>query len=365
MTKLAVILVHYRTPELVAPAVAALRDDAATSGLELEIALSDNGSEERDREAWRPLALDRVESGANVGYAGGVRRGVEATAAPLVVAMNPDVEVRRGCLVRLVDALESGADAAGPAFSWDAAGRVLLPPTEERTLGAELMSILASRGFAAIARRARRRWRRHARRHWEATAAVASTSLSGALLAFRRDAWKRIGPLDEGYRLYFEETDWLLRLARGGGRSLYVPAARAAHWHARSSFREPAAGTWFVEAERRFRKRQYGTMGSALLGAAGRLGSADCEAPSKGEAGELDGAAIDVARFGLDRGAWIEMSPRRAGFPATGERIEGAAWSPPADVLRRQGTPPLWVRAVDAAGRESLPAILRAGGAAS
>ena len=367
MSKLAVALVHYRTPELVAPAVAALREDAGASGLELEIALVDNGSEERDREAWRGLGLARIESGGNAGYAGGVRRGFEATAAPLVVAMNPDVEVRRGCLAALVEALESGADAAGPELHWDGAGRVLLPPTEERTLAAELLSILAARGFETIARRARRRWRRHARRHWDAVAPIASTSLSGALLAFRRDAWNRIGPFDEGYRLYFEETDWLLRLARAGGRSLYVPAARAAHWHARSSFREPAAAVWFAEAEQRFRRRRYGSAGSALLSFAGRLGAPEeaAEAALSAEAKDAP-PEVDLARLGLTRPpAWIEISPRRRGFPAAGARTNGvAAWRPPADVWRREETPPLWLRAVDARGVESGPIRLGASGAA-
>jgi len=244
-----------------------------------------------------------------------------------------------------------------------------LPPTEERTLGAELLSILSARGFAAIARRARRRWRRHARRHWDAVSPFPSTSLSGALLAFRREAWERIGPFDAGFRLYFEETEWLLRLRRAGGRPVYVPSAHAAHWHAQSSFREPAAATWFADAERRFRRLRYGTAGSALLAAAGRLGAPEQEAPTaKEEAAAarrpVDSVLpeIDGAKLALEgSGSWIEMSPRRRGFPAAGEKLAATdRWSPPPDVWRRPGTPALWVRGVDALGSESLPILLPA-----
>jgi len=38
--------------------------------------------------------------------------------------------------------------------------------------------------------------------------------LSGALLAFRRDTWNIVGPMDDRYHLYFEEDDWLCRIAR-------------------------------------------------------------------------------------------------------------------------------------------------------
>jgi GT2 family glycosyltransferase len=362
MRSLAVILVHYRTPGLVAPAVAALLDDCAASGLDAEILLVDNGSDEVDRAAWRALPLRRIDAGGNSGYAGGVARGVAASEAPFLVAMNPDVEVRRGCLGLLAGELESGADAAGPAFFWDAADRIHLPPTEERTATAELLGVLAGR-FGAIERSARRRWRRHAQRHWLAKLPSPSISLSGALLAFRRDAWTRIGPFDEGYRLYFEETDWLLRLKRNGGRSVHVPAARAAHWHAQSSFREPAAARWFAEAEQRFRRRHYGAAVRAALSLAGRADARPQPVPDAPLAAVARGSApprLDGDRLGIRApGSWVELAPRERGFPAAAERLDAgaSAWEIPRDVWRRPGTPTLHVRGVDRSGRESAAVV--------
>jgi GT2 family glycosyltransferase len=358
LTGLAVVLVHYRTPELVRPAVEALVEDAAIASVELEIRLVDNGSDGADRELWRGLPLAVVEGTGNRGYAAGSNAGLNATSAPFALLMNPDVVVRRGCLAALVAALDDGADAAGPLFCWDREGRILLPPTEERSLTAELLAQLARRstGLAAVARR---RWRRHARRHWEARAPFDSPSLSGALLAVRREAWRRVGPFDEGYRLYFEETDWLLRLASAGGRPRFVPAARAAHWHAQSSFREPRAQAWFGDSERRFRRARYGAFGSAVLGrVTPRHGRDESFAGRRAFAGGDGPPRLDAAQLRLDDGdGWIEMSPLARGFPATGERIvSGAAsWALDSELWRRAGTPPLYVRGVDAAGRESEP----------
>ena len=44
--RLAVILVHYHTPELAAAAVEALRADLTGTGIEVEWRLVDNGSDE-------------------------------------------------------------------------------------------------------------------------------------------------------------------------------------------------------------------------------------------------------------------------------------------------------------------------------
>jgi len=51
----------------------------------------------------------------------------------------------------------------------------------------------------------------------------------GACMMFRRDLVGKIGPLDEGYFLFLEETDWSLRARRAGWRIMLVPKATAVH----------------------------------------------------------------------------------------------------------------------------------------
>jgi GT2 family glycosyltransferase len=52
---------------------------------------------------------------------------------------------------------------------------------------------------------------------------------TGAALAVRRRAYEEAGPLDEGYFLYFEETEWLERVQRHGWAVELVPEARVMH----------------------------------------------------------------------------------------------------------------------------------------
>jgi len=53
--------------------------------------------------------------------------------------------------------------------------------------------------------------------------------LSGAAMLVRKEAIDRVGGMDPGYFLYFDETDWCARMIRAGYGLLYVPEAEA--WH--------------------------------------------------------------------------------------------------------------------------------------
>ena len=53
--------------------------------------------------------------------------------------------------------------------------------------------------------------------------------LSGAAMLVRREVVDLVGPMDPGYFLYFDETDWCARMLRAGYGMLYVPGAEA--WH--------------------------------------------------------------------------------------------------------------------------------------
>lgn len=369
MIDLAILLVHYRTPALLVDAVQAVVRDLERSRLRAEILVIDNGSEEAGRAAWRDLPVRRIDPGANLGYAGGVRCGVEASGAHRIVAMNPDVLVGEGCLSRLMEELDRGAAAAGPQFFWDDDRRLHLPPTEARSALAELHATLARRYPASplFAHGARRAWRRHAHSHWSAARTFASPALSGALLAFRRDAWNRVGPFDEAFRLYFEETDWLLRLRAAGLESRFVPAAHAVHLFAQSSVQEPRAAGWFAAAERRFRRRYFGTAMTGVLEALGSapppLGEAD--PPSLRAVSDSASPEFPLAAFATPRPpVWIEVSLSAGGFPAAGEPLPSHATSPekwclPEEVWQRLPPGELWIRGVDARGSESPPLCVR------
>jgi hypothetical protein len=67
--------------------------------------------------------------------------------------------------------------------------------------------------------------------------------LTGCCLVARREAWERIGLLDESYFIYAEDCDWCLRARRAGFHLLFVPTARL--WH-QVSASSGAASPWKI-----------------------------------------------------------------------------------------------------------------------
>ena len=349
--RLAVILVHYHTPELAAAAVEALRADVAGTELEVEWLLVDNGSDAAGRALLETLPVERIDAGGNLGYAGGVNLGVARSRAESILLMNPDVLVLPGCVAALLEALRDGAAVAGPRFYWDRGRRLVQPPSEVRTRRQELLSLLALRSERWAAR-ARHRWRRHARRHWQASAPLPSHSLSGSLLALRRPAWEEVGPFDDRFRLYFEETDWLLRAKRRGLPARYVPEAEAVHLYSQSADLEPRARQWFEESARLFRRRHYGPWFVRLLE------KLDRRLPQPGAAPPLSPVppeGLDLPEEPSAYPLWVEVSPNPVGFPAAAELIPQPPthpWNLPAEIAERLPACELTLQVTGRTGRE-------------
>ncbi len=62
----------------------------------------------------------------------------------------------------------------------------------------------------------------------------------GACMLIRREAWDDVGPLDEGYFLFLEETDWCLRARQKGWKVVYDPRVCVTHYGQHSMRQQPA-----------------------------------------------------------------------------------------------------------------------------
>lgn len=355
------VLVHYHTPGLLAEAVAALRRDAASSGLALELVVADNGSTAEEKKALAALeaaeGLRIAGDGGNLGYAGGLNAGAALLpASEVLVLMNTDVLVGPGCLAALAARIAAGVAAVGPRFlwdGWDPEQAFELPPTEAVGLPDELLRLAAARWGGAWAGRARRRWRRHAGPYFEAQEPRRGYDLSGALLMVEAAAFHRLGGFDPAYQLYFEETDFLERLRREGLRAELVPAAVARHLYAQSTPRDGRVARLYAESRERFRRRVYGRAAAALLRRleSGARPPAAPEATRKAEWLESGGAWL------LPPGARrLELSPSPLGFPAALRRLpEGADRLDPVlspELVARLAPGVYWLRPLDATGAE-------------
>ncbi|MFT5424575.1 MAG: N-acetylglucosaminyl-diphospho-decaprenol L-rhamnosyltransferase [Phycisphaerales bacterium] len=101
--------------------------------------------------------------------------------------------------------------------------------------------------------------------------------LSGAAVCIRREVLDAVGPMDEGYFLYFEETDYCRQARAMGYRCHHLPSSRIIHLDGqatgvvyRAQSRYP--GYWF-DSRRRYYIRHHGRAYAILADAASIVGT--------------------------------------------------------------------------------------------
>lgn len=145
--------------------------------------------------------LTVITATENLGFAGGVNRGIAASDGDVVCLLNSDAELEPGTLDALVAALDDGADLAGPV--------ILLADTPDLVNSAG--NPLHVLGLV---------WAGHlGEPRASLDPAEEPTTLSGACLALRRSTWDELGGFDDAFFAYHEDADLCWR-ARQRGMSL-------------------------------------------------------------------------------------------------------------------------------------------------
>jgi hypothetical protein len=113
------------------------------------------------------------------------------------------------------------------------------------------------------------RWdrpRRYRMLDWDHRDARRVDAARGACLFIRGAALADVGPFDEFFFVYYEETDWLIRAGRRGWRTAFLPTVQAVHDSAGSSpnVRSPHA-LLLLESQHRYSRKHFGAPATALL----------------------------------------------------------------------------------------------------
>jgi GT2 family glycosyltransferase len=81
----------------------------------------------------------------------------------------------------------------------------------------------------------------------------------GAAILIRQEAWQQVGPIDEDFFMYFEETDWCRRAVETGWEVHYLPEARITHFEGKSSEQVVVVRTLrFQRSKLRYTRKYFG-----------------------------------------------------------------------------------------------------------
>ncbi len=180
------------------------------------ILVVDNGSTDGSLDFLRRRfpQLDIHETGGNLGYAAGNNVALRQPAADIVFLLNPDVVLSPGCLAAIAQTLadDPTIGIAGCKL-WYPGGQVI------QHAGGYITRPRAVPGHYGLGE--------PDRGQHDATRDV--EYVIGAAVAIRRELLERIGVLDEGFFLFFEDVDLCARALKAGYRVVYLPQATGIH----------------------------------------------------------------------------------------------------------------------------------------
>jgi GT2 family glycosyltransferase len=214
----AVVIPSWNSRGLLPACLGSLQDQ----GVELELLIVDNGSDDGSLAYLEREAVPHVALPENVGFAAAVNLGVARTTAPAVLVLNADTELEPGCLLALCDAL-----LAEPALGGVQA-RILQLGTERDARRAATAHLYSAGQALTRDGRAFELGMGEAQGPGSAERREVF-GVCGAACLLRRELFDDLGGYDESYFAFYEDVDLNVRARIAGWRFGYEPEAVV--WH--------------------------------------------------------------------------------------------------------------------------------------
>jgi GT2 family glycosyltransferase len=233
--KLAVVIVNYKTADLVMQCLESLLNQLA--GIDARVVVVDNCSQDTSVATLKDWiashddanVVELVESKINGGFSAGNNIGITAVDADYYLLLNSDTIVRPGAIAVLLETADAHPEAGlvSPRLEWpdgtpqESCFRYLSPMSE--LIGAAqtgpITAILKSFDVPLPAR----------------DTMVNPDWTSFACVLVRREVVNDIGLMDDGYFMYFDDVDYCRRARKAGWDILHNPKARVVHLRGGSS----------------------------------------------------------------------------------------------------------------------------------
>ncbi|MBI2063428.1 MAG: glycosyltransferase family 2 protein [Candidatus Yanofskybacteria bacterium] len=245
ITELSIIIVHHQTPELLKLCLKSLGkvlisghhksdgiENVNKSNFEIIVVDSTISRQARDLIREQYPEIKYIPFKENLGYARGVNIGIQSSCGKYILILNPDVIVTDGAIEKMADYMEKHPDIGilGP--------KVLnFNGTHQRTFFSyyKPATIIARRSFLGKFGRFKKELDKFLMADADSRKIQTPDWLMGSAIMVSREAFNKIGGMDERFFMYFEDVDWARRFWHNDYKVVYYPEAVIYHYHQRES----------------------------------------------------------------------------------------------------------------------------------
>ncbi len=227
MSQLDIILVSYNTSEYTKRAIESVY--AETHDTDFKLIMVDNDSKDNSVEliASNFPDVEIIQTGANLGFAGGVNIGAKASDSDYILLLNPDTVILDGAIDKLM-AYAQNTPQAGIWGGVTLNNDLSLNPNNARARLSFKTLLFSALGLSKAFNKScffnhdnYGCWDRKSEREVDV--------ITGCFFLTPRKLWDELQGLDETFFMYAEEADYCIRAIKKGYQPRVTPDARIIH----------------------------------------------------------------------------------------------------------------------------------------
>lgn len=259
-----VIIVSWRVKELLRSCLASVFKQ--TNNIKIEVIVIDNASDDGTLEmvTQEYPQVHLIVNNNNAGFAKANNQGIRKSNGNYILLLNPDTEITDSAIEKTFEFMKNQKDAG------IAGCRIYYPNGSDQksvrrfpTVGSMSLVLLKLHHVIKFSNVLREYFGEYI--DYSKTQAV--DQVMGAYFFIRSEVIEKIGLLDEGFYIWFEEVDFCYRASREGWKTYYHSESKIIHHHGQSfkqvlSFNKQRI---FNKSLMRYARKHFSTIGYWLI----------------------------------------------------------------------------------------------------
>ncbi|MEN8140594.1 MAG: glycosyltransferase family 2 protein [Thermodesulfobacteriota bacterium] len=267
MKRICVVIINYKTPELVLDCISSLREQLDWDHDHIVVVDNCSGGNDVSRleqgivEDGLGQLVTLVTAPSNGGFSSGNNIGIAAVSANYYLLANGDTLFRSGAIAQLLRGAEEYPEAGmiSPRLEWPD-GRAQISCFRFHSPISELITIASIAPLTNMLQQ------------FDVPLPVTEEVswpnwISFACVLVRRQVVERVGPMDEGYFMYYEDADYCRQARQAGFLVMNWPLAHVVHLRGQSSglkkmqHQRKRLPSYHYQSRARYFRKFYGPLG--------------------------------------------------------------------------------------------------------